>query len=458
VEVSNNAPIWRRGGAILPILIALGLSFGLGGCGDEEGPAPVTDLRTMFDLQTLGPIPYPPDNEARQERIALGRLLYYDPILGGEMDVACGTCHHPNFAFADRRQFGAGVSGEGLGPNRIVSNSNYGAGNPINLEPRNTPTVFNTAFNGNNESAGMPTHEGFQFLDGRVKSLEVQATKPITSRVEMRGDAYPGTDAEATAVALDSVLARLRAITDYERRFRDAFPMEAAEVDAGAREDVIDSSTYARAIASFERELVTRNSAYDRYVNGDDDALTNVQKHGLELFFTKGKCATCHSGPMFSDFEFVVQGVPQEGTGKAVIEGDDTGREEHTLNTADRYAFRTLSLRNVELTPPYMHDGVFETLEEVVQFYNAGALPRHPQVSNEMLDTDLVTPLGLTDEEVTAIVEFMKALTDPGTALDPFLLSVPDSVPSGLMPVFGLKGRGMGVATTRNESANDLRP
>ncbi|MFQ5512589.1 MAG: cytochrome-c peroxidase, partial [Candidatus Krumholzibacteriia bacterium] len=378
------------------------------GCSDDEAPtAPPQsmDLRVRFNLQTLGPIPYPADNPPMQERIALGRMLFFDPILGGERDVACGTCHHPTFAFADRRQFGAGTSGVGLGPNRFVSVSRI-TNQPIDLEPRNTPTVFNTAFNEDETRA--PTPLGFQFLDGRVRGLEVQATKPITSRVEMAGDAY------LADAALDSVTARVRAIPEYISLFRQAFPVEAAEVDLGTRPSIVDSSTYARAIGAYERELVTRNSPYDRYVNGDDDALSAVQKKGLELFFTKAKCASCHNGAMFSDFRFIVQGVPQEGTGKAVIPGDDTGREEHTLNSADRYAFRTLTLRNVELTPPYMHDGVFETLEEVVRFYNDGCRPRHPQVTDALLEPVLVDSLNLTDNEITAVVEFMKALTDPG--------------------------------------------
>ena len=150
------------------------------------------DLRSRFDLQTLGAIPYPPDNPARPERIELGRLLFFDPILSGEKDVACGTCHHPDFAFADRRQFGAGASGVGLGPSRLLSRSSV-TGDAINLEPRNTPTVFNVGFNG--DETGVPSHLGIQFLDGRVNGLEKQALKPITSRVEMRGDAIPGADA-----------------------------------------------------------------------------------------------------------------------------------------------------------------------------------------------------------------------------------------------------------------------
>ncbi len=431
----NGVPVFSLG-----ILVLLILFFT--GCNKDKNAtsSPVEeDLRVRFNLQTLPPIPYPPDNPPRQERIALGKLLFFDPILSGEKDVACATCHHPAFAFTDRRQFPVGVSGVGLGPERLIGVSAV-SGQPIELTPRNAPTVFNTAYNA--DETGQPTHQGFQFWDGRVKSLEVQATKPIASRVEMRGDAYPGTDEEATAAALDSVLNRLRAIPEYVMYFRMAFPEEAAQADSGLRPSVIDSSTYARAIAAYERELVTVNSPYDRYVKGDDNALTDVQKKGLELFFTKAKCAECHNGPMFSDFRFVVQGVPQEGPGKAVIPGDDTGREEHTHDPADRYAFRTPTLRNVELTPPYMHDGVFETLEEVVRFYNQGCRPRHPAVTDDMIDPVLREPLGLTEEEINAIVEFMKALTDPGTALPEYLLTVPERVPSGLPPVFGVKAGG----------------
>lgn len=420
------------------------------------------DLRARFDLQTLGAIPYPPDNPARPERIELGRLLFFDPILSGEKDVACGTCHHPDFAFADRRQFGAGASGVGLGPSRLLSRSSV-TGDAINLEPRNTPTVFNVAFNA--DENGISSHLGFQFLDGRVDGLEKQALKPIASRVEMRGDALPGTDEEATAAAPAMVIDRLRAIPEYVRLFQNAFPEEKlTKPDAS----IIDENTYGRALAAYQRELVTRNSAYDRYVMGDDNALTDVQKKGMVLFFTKAQCGDCHSGAMFSDFSFVVQGVPQEGLGKKVLPGDDTGREEHTLDPVDRYAFRTLTLRNVELTPPYMHDGAFQTLEEVVRFYNDGGQPRHAEISDLLLDARLkdsrgnAEKLGLNDSEIFAIVEFLKALTDSGSQLPEFLVTVPEKVPSGLTPLFGVKAEQtqtseMAACIVRADSSPSIR-
>ena len=406
------------------------------GCGSGPGE-PDSDLRQRFDLQALGPIPYPPDNQPRPSRISLGRLLFFDPILGGERDVACGTCHHPDFDFTDGRQFPAGVSGVGLGPQRVLSVSAV-SGNAVPPVPRNAPTILNTAFAA--DVNGTPSHLAPMFWDGRSVGLEGQALQPIAKRIEMRGDAFPGTEDEAATIALDSLLARLRGIPEYVLLFRSAFPDEAAEFDRGERAELIDGSTLARGIAAYQRELVTRDAAFDRFVAGDDDALSEVQKQGLELFFTRATCFLCHQGPMFSNYQFKVSGVPKAGPGLSVIPGDDTGREEHTGRLADRYKFRVPSLRNVELTAPYMHSGVFQTVEEVVNFYNDGANPRHPNVTNDLLELSLRTPLGLTGQEIDALIQFLRSLTDPGAQLDPSLTTVPATVPSGLTPVFGVGG------------------
>lgn len=401
----------------------------LAGCGDGVGPDGFDDdkLRQQFALVPLGPVPQPPDGPASAERIELGRLLFFDPILSGEKDVSCGTCHHPAFAFGDGRQFSAGASGVGLGPARAVSNSAI-SGQAIGLTPRNSPTVLNAGYNA--DSLGHLSHAGLQFWDGRAIGLEEQARGPITSRTEMAGDAY------TPEVARDSVVARLREIEAYVQRFRAGFPVEATSLP---RTDVISMDTYGKALAAYQRELVTRNAAFDRYAAGDDGALTGQQKQGLELFFTTARCGECHSGPMFSDYSFRVIGVPQAGSGGAVLSGDDVGREEHTGRLEDRHAFRTPSLRNVELTAPYMHDGVFATLEEVVRFYDAGASPRHADIAASALDTLVATPIGMSDAQVAAVVAFLKALTDPGIGLAPQLRTVPSSVPSGLTPVFGVR-------------------
>ena len=395
------------------------------------------ELRSRFSLQVLGPIPYPPDNGPDPARIDLGHLLFFDPILSGERDVSCGTCHHPDFAFTDGRQFAAGVSGMGLGPSRSLSVSAV-TGQPISETPRNTPTVLNAAYA--HDQLRQSSHLAPMFWDGRAVGLEGQALGPIASRVEMRGDAFPGTESEAASVALDSITARLRNIPEYVDRFLAAFPVEAAALGAAPDEAIIDTSTLARAIAAYERELVTANSPFDRFVSGDDAALTVSQMDGLELFFTKGKCFLCHGDPTFESFGYFVTGVPTQGLGKTVIPGDDAGREEHTLRPTDRYGFRTPSLRNVELTSPYTHAGVFDTLEEVVLFYSEGAQPRHPNIRDEDLEVALQTPLDLTSVEITALVEFLRSLTGIDAMADPALLIVPGAVPSGLTPVFGLGG------------------
>lgn len=418
------------------------------GCSGDDSltGSPDERLRQQFNLQKLDETPYPVLNPRVPDRVSLGRLLFYDPILSGELDISCGTCHHPDFAFADGRQFAAGTSGTGLGPERTLAISRI-SGRPIELVSRNSPTVLNAALNGDSE--GNPSAMGSQFWDSRVGGLELQCTKPIAARIEMRGDAFEtgqggsyGEDYLTEELILDSVVERLRAIPEYNELFRRAFPTEAAAQDIGLRGSVIDPFSLTRAVAAFERELVTRNSAYDRYVAGDDDALTAGQKKGLEIFHTKARCATCHSGPMLSDFSLVVHGTAQEGGGGGIISGDDLGREEFTRHEIDRHAFKTPSLRNVELTAPYMHDGVFETLEEVIDFYNDGCRPRHVAVSDTQLDERLRQPLNLTAEEKSALIEFIRGLSDPGTALDPFLLTIPERVPSGLTPVFGMSGTG----------------
>ncbi len=405
-------------------------ALAMAACDDHviSQPDPDDDLRNRFDLETLGEIPYPSDNAHDQDRIELGRLLFYDPVLAGEKDISCGVCHHPSLHFADAQPLGIGAGGDGLGANRVQGNSAV-SGQQIPLEPRHTPTVLNSAFNGRGSTE--PDPDGTMLWDGNAVGLEGQPVLPLITRVEMLGDAFPA------SVALDSVFARLRSIPRYVELFAEAFPDAASGPGGAAPEAVIDSSTYVRAVAAFVRELVGRDSPYDRYVRGDDGALSRVQKQGLELFFGEAGCARCHGGPMLSNFRFIVNGTPQIGPGKETVPGDDMGRMEVTGDPADRLAFKVPSLRNAELTAPYMHDGVFATLEEVVRFYDRGARPRHELVTDDMLHPALREPLGLTDAEVAALVAFMESLTDPGFALDPLLLTVPDSVPSGLEPVFG---------------------
>lgn len=396
-------------------------------CAEDEGGPTVPDrdeLIAKYNLQTLPDIPYPPDNQYNPLRVELGRLLFYDPILSGENRSTCATCHHPGLGFADGRKLPAGV-GESmhLGPDRELGTSIF-SGLPIGDVPRNSPTVFNTAFN--LDSTGEANHMGVMFWDGRARGLEAQAVKPSTSREEMKGDRLSPNN------AIYFLCRDIEKTPEYIELFKEAFP---EEVD-GENID-ITSDILGKALGAFQRELVTRNTAYDRFVGGEAEALTDQQKKGLDLFFTKAKCGNCHNGPNFSNYQFTVSGVPQIGPGKKLEPGEDYGREEFTQQISGRFAFRTPTLRNVTLTAPFMHDGVLETLEDVVRFYNDGSKPRHPKVTDAMIHPDVRDPLNLTDDEIAAIVAFMEALEDNGSLLDPKLMEVPSSVPSGMKPLAG---------------------
>jgi cytochrome c peroxidase len=445
MNVHTRADVHRTLNRRAAAIVVLAGTLPLGCSGPVEPASPDEEMRQQFALGPLGAVHYPDDNQRSEQRIALGRLLFFDPILGGERDVACGTCHHPDFHFADGRQFAAGVSGVGLGPDRHVGVSSV-SGDSITTAARNTPTILNTAFALIEATDGSGNTRSLAplFWDGRAIGLEGQALVPLGARVEMRGDAFPdiernegylpGTD-EAAESTVDSILARIRNVPEYVTLFGNAFPDQPPN-----ETDLVNRSTLSRALAAYERELVTLNSPFDRWLSGEDAALDDLQRHGLELFFTKAKCSVCHRGAVLSTFRFMVTGVPQEGPGKRLIPGDDLGREEHTLDPRDRYKFRVPTLRNVEITAPYMHSGVFASLEDVVRFYNSGSQPRHPKVRDDVLDPTLRQPLGLTDDEVHALVSFLRSLTDPGTQIDQTLRTVPSTVPSGLVPVYGVAG------------------
>ena len=396
------------------------------------------EIRRRFDLRPLPPIPYPQNNQFNPDRVELGQLLFFDPILSGEKDTACGTCHLPQFGMADGRTLGAGTSGKGLGPDRVLGFSSI-TGDTVISEARHTMTIFNAALNG--DERGLPSAKGFMLWDGKDSGLEAQALRPIIVRVELRGDAYP------REMAVDSVLARLRSIPEYLSLFEKAFPAEADSValqiprhncqwDPTPLQSVITRSTLGRVLAAFERELITPDTPFDRYVAGDDQALTPTQKRGLVLFHTKADCASCHSGPLFTDSSFRVQGVEQIGPGQGLSttnmgtprpSGRDRGRFLTSGNVFDLFAFRVVTLRQITLTAPYMHDGALETLEEVVDFYDRGG-GDEPTIDPDRIDPAL-TPLGLSAEEKTDLLAFMHALTDSSVKVE-----IPQRVPSGLPP------------------------
>ncbi|HWV56060.1 MAG TPA: cytochrome c peroxidase [Longimicrobiales bacterium] len=369
-------------------------------------------------------------------RESLGRLLFWDPILSGEMDTACATCHHPDFAYSDGRSLPIGVGGAGLGPDRVDA-----SGGRIPVVNRNAPTILNVAFNGLQSRRGrratganlaaVDQARAPMFWDSRVRSLEAQALEPIRAREEMRGDAY------AAEVAVDSVVARLRAIPEYVALFEAAFPGEGP----------ITSAQLAGALAAFQRTLVALNSPFDRFQAGDREALTPQQRRGLDTFNRVG-CDECHSGPLFTDFELHTLGVADN----AALAAPDMGAD-------GRFRFRTPSLRNVALTAPYMHSGVFATLEEVLEFYDNGR-SENPLVATgggqrrgrgssagtvAQVDGDFRRIDNLSNREIADIIAFLESLTD-----DTFDRTVPASVPSGLPP-----GGNIGVNAVAGAAAAD---
>jgi len=345
----------------------------------------------------------------------LGRLLFWDPILSGGKDVACATCHHPDFAYADGRDLSLGPGSVGLGPARTDL-----TGGRIPVVKRNSPTVLNTVFNGldrrrrNRRSNGTPSSvdqaRAPMFWDNRMRSLEAQALEPIKAFEEMRGSAY------AEDVAVDSAVARLQAIPEYVALFQEAFGPETS----------ISADQLAGALAAFQRSLVAMNSPFDRFRAGDSTALTAEQQRGFREFDDAG-CDRCHRGLMFSDYDLEAEGVRENPRLSEPDEG------------AGRFRFRTPSLRNVALTAPYMHNGILATLADVLRFYDNGR-SENPNVINRRRGEDAEEGVArlsrsfrrvddMSDREMHDIVAFLGALTD-----EDFDKTIPTRVPSGLAP------------------------
>ena len=341
----------------------------------------------------------PKNNATTPEKVALGKLLFFDPVLSGNKDVACATCHHPDNGYAEFRDISIGVNGRGLGSRRI-----FNSPNDIPFGRRNAHTILNTAFNGINTDDQYDPETAPMFWDVRAQSLEIQALEPIKNFDEMRGHVH------TEEAVLDMVVERLKAIPAYRQLFEDAF----------GEKEAVNATNLGKAIAAFERTLVTNNSRFDQYMRGDRDAISLAEKDGFELF-KKAGCANCHSGPMFSDFKTHVLGVPENSK----LSAPDSGFNE-------RFAFRTPTLRNLRFTAPYMHNGSLKSLQEVLEFYEdlSFGKSRNPLVSAEQFDT-LVQDIELSVKEMAPIISFFNTLNDPN-----FDKEIPESVPSGL-PVGG---------------------
>lgn len=313
-------------------------------------------------------------NSSSKQKIELGRTLFFDKRLSEDGTVSCATCHDPASAFASGDAVAIGVREQ--------------------KGTRNAPTLLNSNLSKS------------YFWDGRVATLEEQARQPLLNANEM------GMKDEAALVE------RISAIDEYRKSFRRVFPREGITID-----------TIANAIAAFERSLVSRNSPFDRFIAGDKNALSDLQKQGWELFKGKARCLECHkqsaAAPTFTDAGFHNTGVRAKELSFEVLSQraddakrtmanpstlahdpkfSDLGRFLVTRAPKDLGAFKTPTLRDVELTGPYMHDGSIRTLLDVLRFYNQGGL------KNPILD-EKMTPLNLTEHEMNAIVEFLRALT-----------------------------------------------
>jgi cytochrome c peroxidase len=339
-------------GSAFTILIAIAMMGGpaLGARGDVRGAPdpPVNALTTkILDGMRVLPgdlAPLPPlgmSNTEEQAQIELGKMLFFDKRLSRDRSMSCATCHDPAKGFGDGRALAVGFGGKVLA--------------------RHSPTILNSAYNSS------------QFWDGRAASLEEQAVGPIMAAAEMN------------MVSEQEVVARLSLATAYAERFRAAFG------------EGPNLKNIARAIASFERTLVTPDSRFDRYLAGDKSALTEPEKRGLILFIGKASCSECHNGSNLADNKFHV-------LGRTANEAEDVGRYAVSKDEKDRGAFKTPTLRNVELTAPYTHNGVFKSLDEVIEFYSEGG----GEATNK---SDLILKLELTRQEQADLVAFLKSLT-----------------------------------------------
>ena len=381
-------------------------------CGPEE--TIYDDLRSKalaFGLEAHTELETP----KRTKLSDLGELLFYDPILSGEKDTSCGTCHHAKFGFSDGRERSIGVGGIGLGPDRIFTeDAHLRYFGKLEQTSRNSPTVMNL---GLIPELYLDTSESGLFWDGRITTIQQQLTAPLRSRDEMRGDASSSFD------IVEEVIERLNANEQYKELFQEAFQEENI--------NEITLQHFEEALEAFEKILISPATPYDLYLMGEK-APSEAFENGLELFLDLG-CAECHNGITLSDMEFHRSGAPMGPFGRAFHGLCDIGREEVTGNEEDRMSFRTPTLRELKYTEPYTHAGELETLEEVVRLF----VSDQNYVREECLDYfnesptwERSPPKELTDKEVNDLVEFLKSISTT-QALEE-LFPPPTKVPSGL--------------------------
>ena len=306
----------------------------------------LAEARKRLGTPDPATIPWPDGVPPSQALIDLGRTLFFDRRLSAKQNQSCASCHNPELGLSDGLVLGIGTNGNRVG--------------------RNAPHLYNLAWS------------TVLYWDGRMSSMDEQATKPIQSKSQM-------------AMDLGELEARLRGVAAYRTAFHGIFGDPAAPADGSA----ITRERLGQAIAAFERTLVSRDSAFDRHLAGAKDALMPEAVRGLDLFLGKANCIACHSGPNFTDDSFHNIGVKSTDAGRAAI----------VPGALAQNAFRTPGLRNIALTAPYMHDGSIPTLEAVVRFYARGGDAPTP-------DT-LVRKIDLSEGDIRDLIAFLSALTDP---------------------------------------------
>ena len=401
---------------------------------------------------------------ASQDKIQLGKFLFYDKILSGNKNTSCASCHHPLAGTGDGLALPVGEGGKGLGVTRDTGTGNDAIHERV---PRNAPHVFNlgakefvTMFHDGrvtinpDHPSGFDSPAGDDLLPGLDHPLAVQAMFPPTSGTEMAGQ--PGENSVANAAVDGNVrlvwsllTTRVMKNDEYRELIHLAYP--------GVKDKDVTFVHIANAIGAFEATAFRAdNSPFDRYLRGEG-SLSRSEKMGYKIFKGKGNCMSCHSGRLQTDHQFHALGIPQIGPGKGdgLYGYDDYGREQVTGDTNDRYRFRTPTLRNVAVTGPWGHDGAYDTLEAMVQHhlnphesldnydFSQARLPSREDldsIDREVFDdsssrADLhasieIIPVDLTEEEVAYLIDFLHALTDP-KSLD-MRTTLPYRVPSGL--------------------------
>lgn len=326
--------------------------MGLSCLGHSTSPTEQVEEPKEFLVIPLGlpPIPWPSDNPYSTKKDQLGRFLYFDKRLSSDNSISCASCHSIPKGFTDHNRVSLGIFGH--------------------PGTRHAPSVINSAY------------RKLLFWDGRAATLEDQCKGPISNPNEM-------TSANDPKEAYEQCATKIRNIEGYRILFKETFGNDDCSIDQ-----------IAQAIATFERTILSGNSPYDRYRKGDKLAMSAEQIKGYKIFNQVG-CAICHNGPNFSNERFLNIGIGMD------VPNPDTGRYAITGNSKDWGAFKVPTLRDVEYTYPYMHDGSLNTLEDVIEYYNRGGIPNanlHPAMK----------PLNLTEDDKKALVSFLKALSGEG--------------------------------------------